>query len=112
MVCSSAAPGYERNCPQIKKRSPTPFGVEPLLCLALVGYLDPRPNSVEDGSSAFSTGPATAARAAKPIVLISVSPDSHSAMADAIPARRYVAPIALSFLISISSPLDLLVLSS
>jgi hypothetical protein len=33
-------------------------------------------------------------------------------MAAAIPARRYVAPIALIFLISISSPLDLLVLSS
>jgi len=77
-----------------------------------MGYLDPRPNSVAFGSSALSTGPATAARAAVARFFGSVSPARYSAITAAIAARRYVLTIACSFFLSIVTPLDLLVLSS
>ena len=115
MVCSSAAPGYEAKLPTIfrhKKRRPAPEGTDLLLPRASMGYLDPRPNSVDFGSSALSTGPATAARAAVARFFGSVSPARYSAITAAIAARTYVLAIAMSLSLFIVTPLDWLLLSS
>ena len=65
------------------------------------------PNRLRDAVNRLNPAIPAVARA-----LGSVTPARYRAIIDAIPARRYVAAIAFNLFLSISSPLDLLVLSS